>query len=130
MKESLNVFCSRVEIRSINTHTYYLNIFRNKSGFFGWKTEKTENINGYNCKVYTANNLQLVTKTRVEHLNSERAKEFLRELEEDEENESSRQQQSNLPGFLSNIFQGSQKHIKVRESLFGYLFEVKFVKTS
>lgn len=71
--------------------------------------------------MYTANNLQLVTKTRVEHLNSERAKEFLRELEEDEENESSRQQQSNLPGFLSNIFQGSQKHIKVREFIWEFI---------
>lgn len=81
----------------------------------GWKTEKTEQINGYNCKVYTANNLQLVTKTRVEHLNSERAKEFLRELEDDEENESRQSNNNNLPGFLSNIFQGSQKHIKVKK---------------
>lgn len=79
----------------------------------GWRTEKTETINGYNCKVYTANNLQLVTKTRVEHLNSERAKEFLRELEQNELENELKQSNSNLPGFFANIFQGNQKHIKV-----------------
>jgi hypothetical protein len=91
---------------------------RNKSGVWGWRTEKTDKINGYDCKVYTANNLQLITKTRVEHLKSEIAREFLRDLEE---NELQQQRQSaaggsnsNLPGFLSSFFQGNHQHIKVR----------------
>ncbi|CAF0710714.1 unnamed protein product [Brachionus calyciflorus] len=88
---------------------------RNRSGIWGWRTEKKENINGHECKVYTANNLQLVTKTRMEHLNSERALEFLREMEENE-NESQQRQAGNLPGFLSNIFQGSQQTIKIEKS--------------
>lgn len=91
----------------------------------GWRTEKIENINGYNCKVYTANNLQLITKTRVEHLNSERAKEFLKELNEDDDDEEAanrNQAGSNLPGFLSNILQGSHKHIKVEYILVYFCF--------
>lgn len=86
---------------------------RNRAGLWGWRTEKKETINGYDCKVYTANNLQLVTKTRVEHLNSERAREFLDEMEENELQNQQRQSNGNLPAFLSNILQGSQQNIKV-----------------
>lgn len=43
-------------------------IIRSKSGVWGWRQDKTENINGYECKVFSANNVELVTKTRVEHL--------------------------------------------------------------
>lgn len=32
------------------------------------RNEKTENVNGYQCKVYTANNFELVTRTRIEHM--------------------------------------------------------------
>lgn len=41
---------------------------RNKSGILGWKSDKSETINGHNCKVFSATNVELVTKTRVEHL--------------------------------------------------------------
>ncbi|CAF0897622.1 unnamed protein product [Rotaria sp. Silwood1] len=41
---------------------------RSKSGVWGMRNEKTENINGYPCKVYTANNFELVTRTRIEHM--------------------------------------------------------------
>ena len=97
---------------------------RNRSGLWGWRTEKTEKINGYECKVYTANNLQLITKTRTEHMNSERAREFLQDLETSEDAE---QRQSgggggggggggsNLPGFLGNFFQGSRQHTKLEK---------------
>lgn len=44
---------------------------RNKSGFFGWRSEKTELINEYDCKVYGASNVEFITKTRSEHLNEE-----------------------------------------------------------
>jgi hypothetical protein len=86
---------------------------RNRSGIWGWRSDKNEAINGYDCKVYTANNLQLVTKTRVEHLNSDRAKEFLDEMDE----EDLKQNNSNIPGFLSNFFQGSEHHLKVSYSI-------------
>ncbi|BFZ19103.1 hypothetical protein BsWGS_22142 [Bradybaena similaris] len=41
---------------------------RSKSGIWGWRSDKTEPVNGYDCKVFTANNVELVTKTRTEHL--------------------------------------------------------------
>lgn len=40
------------------------------------RNEKTENINGYQCKVYTANNFELVTRTRIEHMSSEDRKAY------------------------------------------------------
>ncbi|CAH1638032.1 unnamed protein product [Spodoptera littoralis] len=41
---------------------------RNKSGIWGWRQDKTENVNGYECKVFGANNVELVSKTRTEHV--------------------------------------------------------------
>lgn len=40
------------------------------------RNEKTENINGYPCKVYTANNFELVTRTRIEHMSAEDRKAY------------------------------------------------------
>lgn len=42
---------------------------RNKSGWFAWKNEKNESINGYDCRVYNASNVEFITRTRSEHLN-------------------------------------------------------------
>lgn len=42
---------------------------RNKSGIWGWRSEKNETINGYDCKVFSASNVEFVTRTRTEHLN-------------------------------------------------------------
>jgi len=41
---------------------------RSKSGFWGWRSDKSEVVNGYECRVFSASNVQLVTKTRSEHL--------------------------------------------------------------
>lgn len=41
---------------------------RNKSGIWGWRSDKSEDVNGYSCKVFSCNNVALVTKTRTEHL--------------------------------------------------------------
>lgn len=35
---------------------------------WGWRSDKTEVINGYDCKVFSASNVELITKTRTEHL--------------------------------------------------------------
>jgi len=51
---------------------------RNKSGLWGWRADKVEEVNGHECKVFAANNVELVTKTRMEHLSaSDRAKSFM-----------------------------------------------------
>lgn len=35
---------------------------------WGWRSDKSEVVNGYECKVFSASNVELVTKTRTEHL--------------------------------------------------------------
>ncbi|XP_075754970.1 ankyrin repeat domain-containing protein 13A isoform X1 [Pelodiscus sinensis] len=49
---------------------------RNTSGFWVWRTEKAEGVNGYVAKVYTANNVNVVTKIRTEHLTEEEKKRY------------------------------------------------------
>ncbi|XP_063812020.1 ankyrin repeat domain-containing protein 13B isoform X4 [Pseudophryne corroboree] len=44
---------------------------RNKSGILGWRSEKTEVISGYESKVYGASNVELITRTRTEHLSDQ-----------------------------------------------------------
>ncbi|KAH3886264.1 hypothetical protein DPMN_010266 [Dreissena polymorpha] len=41
---------------------------RSKSGIWGWRSDKTETVNGREAKVFSASNVELITKTRVEHL--------------------------------------------------------------
>lgn len=41
---------------------------RNKAGIWGWRSDKNEIVNGHECKVFGASNVELVTKTRSEHL--------------------------------------------------------------
>ena len=40
------------------------------------RNEKTEIVNGYQCKVYTANNFELVTRTRIEHMSADDRKTY------------------------------------------------------
>lgn len=47
---------------------------RNKTGIWGWRSDKTESINGYECKVYAASNVEFVTRSRSEHLNETQAR--------------------------------------------------------
>lgn len=42
--------------------------FERSSRFWGWGSDKTENINGYDAKVFGANNFELITRTRTEHM--------------------------------------------------------------
>lgn len=44
---------------------------RAKSGLFGWGGERTEAVSGMDCKVFGANNVEIVTKTRTEHMTAE-----------------------------------------------------------
>ncbi|KFU89026.1 Ankyrin repeat domain-containing protein 13A, partial [Chaetura pelagica] len=49
---------------------------RSTSGFWVWRTEKAEGVNGYEAKVYTANNVNVVTRIRTEHLTEEEKKRY------------------------------------------------------
>jgi len=44
---------------------------RVKSGLFGWGSDKSENVSGMECKVFAANNVEVVTMTRTEHMSKE-----------------------------------------------------------
>merc|ERR1719188_1308747 len=48
-----------------------INFERSRSGFWGWGGDKTEAVSGYETKVFGANNVELVTRTRTEHLTEE-----------------------------------------------------------
>ncbi|XP_026546969.1 ankyrin repeat domain-containing protein 13B, partial [Notechis scutatus] len=57
----------------VATHLDMRNIAfeRNKTGILGWRSEKTEVVNGYEAKVYGASNVELITRTRTEHLSEQ-----------------------------------------------------------
>ncbi|KAK1892035.1 Ankyrin repeat domain containing protein 13A [Dissostichus eleginoides] len=44
---------------------------RNKSGMWGWRADKTEMVNGFDSKVFSVNNVNVVIRTRTEHLTDE-----------------------------------------------------------
>ncbi|CAH3171537.1 unnamed protein product [Porites evermanni] len=45
--------------------------FTRHKTMWGWGGDKTEVVNGFECKVFTATGVEVLTKTRVEHLNAE-----------------------------------------------------------
>ncbi|XP_072288867.1 ankyrin repeat domain-containing protein 13A [Eucyclogobius newberryi] len=44
---------------------------RTKTGIWGWRTERTEVVNGFEAKVFSVNNVNVVIRTRTEHLTDE-----------------------------------------------------------
>ncbi|XP_074526883.1 ankyrin repeat domain-containing protein 13A [Halichoeres trimaculatus] len=44
---------------------------RSKSGIWGWRSDKTEIVNGFEAKVFSVNNVNVVIRTRTEHLTDE-----------------------------------------------------------
>uniref|UniRef100_A0A668T2R2 Ankyrin repeat domain-containing protein n=1 Tax=Oreochromis aureus TaxID=47969 RepID=A0A668T2R2_OREAU len=45
--------------------------YRTKSGIWGWRSDKTEVVNGFEAKVFSVNNVNVVIRTRTEHLTDE-----------------------------------------------------------
>ncbi len=66
-----NGILTLVILLEISLDKYWFVGCRNKSGLWGWRSDKTELINGRDCKVFSASNVELVTKTRTEHLTPE-----------------------------------------------------------
>lgn len=73
MQPSENAVAQRLTSPLTNTYidTNKIEFTRTKAGIWGWRHDKVEAINEYECKVFTANNVQLVTKNRTEHLTKE-----------------------------------------------------------
>ncbi|XP_067295409.1 ankyrin repeat domain-containing protein 13A isoform X2 [Pseudorasbora parva] len=44
---------------------------RSKSGIWGWRSDRTEVVNGFEAKVFSVNNVNVVIRTRTEHLTDE-----------------------------------------------------------
>ncbi|XP_053181208.1 ankyrin repeat domain-containing protein 13A [Scomber japonicus] len=44
---------------------------RTKSGIWGWRSDKSEVVNGFEAKVFNVNNVNVVIRTRTEHLTDE-----------------------------------------------------------
>lgn len=73
MAPSDDAVASRLSSPIVHTYvdTEAISFERNKSGLWGWRSDKTEVVNGRQAKVFGANNVQLVTKTRTEHLSAQ-----------------------------------------------------------
>ncbi|XP_078729735.1 ankyrin repeat domain-containing protein 13D-like [Lampetra fluviatilis] len=73
MKPSEEHIAGRLTSPIVSTHidTKNIQFERNMSGIWGWRSEKIEAVNGYEAKVYSASNVELVTKTRTEHLSEQ-----------------------------------------------------------
>ncbi|KDR18063.1 ankyrin repeat domain-containing protein 13D isoform X1 [Zootermopsis nevadensis] len=70
LQPSEEAISSRLTTPIVTTYidTDKISFERNKSGIWGWRSDKCEPVNGYECKVFGASNVELVTKTRTEHL--------------------------------------------------------------
>lgn len=55
-------------IRTTFVDTEKISFERAKSGIYGFRSDRVENVNGYECKVYVANTVEVLTKCRTEHL--------------------------------------------------------------
>jgi len=67
---------------------------RQRSGFLGWGGDKSEVINGYESKMYNVTGIEIITRTRTEHMSDEDREKF---------KEEKKQAHSQLPSFF-NLF--------------------------
>ncbi|KAF3426503.1 hypothetical protein E2986_00452 [Frieseomelitta varia] len=62
-------YCNRVAgIPELLHKLKQVSLVNNKAGLWGWRSDKSEIVNGHECKVFSACNVELITKTRLEHL--------------------------------------------------------------
>ncbi|KAJ8286086.1 hypothetical protein GJAV_G00034380 [Gymnothorax javanicus] len=73
MQPAEHEVAKRLTTPIVNTYldTHHIAFERNKSGIWGWRTERTEVVNGFEAKVFTVNNVNVVIRTRTEHLTDE-----------------------------------------------------------
>ncbi|KAJ3587796.1 hypothetical protein NHX12_011392 [Muraenolepis orangiensis] len=73
MQPSQENTAQRLTSPIVSTHlnTRHVAFERNKSGIWGWRSEKSEVVSGYEAKVYSATNVELVTRSRTEHLSDQ-----------------------------------------------------------
>ena len=59
---------SAITRQHISFHIFH---YRQKSGFAWFGHDKTETVNGYEAKVFTVSGVEMVTRTRTEHMSQE-----------------------------------------------------------
>jgi len=58
-------------LTSTRIKTDNVEFWREKAGLIGFRTDKTEEISGYECSVHSTSGIEIVTRERVEHLTTE-----------------------------------------------------------
>ncbi|XP_020324417.1 ankyrin repeat domain-containing protein 13A-like isoform X1 [Oncorhynchus kisutch] len=73
MQPAVQEVAKRLTTPIVNTFldTRHIAFERNKSGIWGWRSDKTEVVSGFEAKVFTVNNVNVVIRTRTEHLTDE-----------------------------------------------------------
>uniref|UniRef100_A0A8C5FR43 Ankyrin repeat domain 13A n=1 Tax=Gadus morhua TaxID=8049 RepID=A0A8C5FR43_GADMO len=73
MQPAQQEVAKRLTTSIVNTYldTKDIAFERNKAGIWGWRTDKTEMVNGFESKVFSVNNVNVIIRTRTEHLTDE-----------------------------------------------------------
>uniref|UniRef100_A0A8C1R2I7 Ankyrin repeat domain 13A n=1 Tax=Cyprinus carpio TaxID=7962 RepID=A0A8C1R2I7_CYPCA len=73
MQPAVQEVAKRLTTPIVNTYLDTKNIAfeRSKSGIWGWRSDRTEVVNGFESKVFSVNNVNVVIRTRTEHLTDE-----------------------------------------------------------
>lgn len=73
MQSSPEAVAARLTNPIVTTYldTDKISFERNKSGIWGWRSDRIETVSGRESKVFSASNVELVTKTRMEHLSEQ-----------------------------------------------------------
>ncbi|TNN33076.1 Ankyrin repeat domain-containing protein 13A [Liparis tanakae] len=73
MQPAVQEVAKRLTSSVVNTYldTKDIAFERIKSGIWGWRADKTEMVNGFDSKVFSVNNVNVVIRTRTEHLTDE-----------------------------------------------------------
>lgn len=99
-----SVVNSRLSTHNVTSVLEHENISftRQKSGFLGWGSDKTDQVNGYSSKVFDVAGVQIITRTRTEHLSYEDRIQL---------EESKKRNQSQTPALLNFFVQPEQEEV-------------------
>ncbi|CDI97719.1 Ankyrin repeat domain containing protein [Echinococcus multilocularis] len=92
---------------------------KSKSGMFGWGSDRKENINGHECQVCSAANVQIVTLRRTEHLTEENLRD-IQESRANSGNDSSTVSNNPLTNLLGGQNFEKSRHIQITNEAASY----------
>ncbi|VDM32842.1 unnamed protein product [Hydatigera taeniaeformis] len=92
---------------------------KSKSGMFGWGSDRKENINGHECQVCSAANVQIVTLRRTEHLTEENLRD-IQESRANSGNDSSAVSNNPLTNLLGGQNFEKSRHVQITNEAASY----------